>query len=1291
MDPKACASAVNSLASYCNNPSLYTIPSKQRKCEWMLFDSNDMKSAKDSLNADLVIKQNKVDIEPIHKNYQYKIPSKDQEALLQYDIIKLSHVIVKLYNDESLTEIKYEYLNEFYNRMHSFLIKSDNEIDHEYASNFFTVLTAMFALNFKSDKSNNDEHILKCIKISKFSKNLNENPKCIRCMKYTAEKCKENILVEEKKFLIFLKKFYDNLKPNTIKKILSYCFEVMYDSKFLLFLNAFSIINEIYSRNSDYRDIIIKEIINSASSFFDSEKSILTSNDRRKISIFTYGLMTLFQSTFNNQNFDIENMVDEFAKFCISLKNYLLYFYSKCSQRNPEYIDIFVKDISTMIKDFNWSVIIVLIKYSMDILTDLLNSNDFKLKILLIDNVFRLLSTLYQFTSEHCSEEIFEDHDNDNLKSYCSSISNDIKINNLMLSELIVMNSIIGKSKNDFHLKFSLNYYIYQLIYCNHNYAHTNGNIKEENIVLTNKLKLFKSMKSSFMNRNDLVNNHISSSRYYSFVVKNQVSSLGILKNIGKIIELIFEPTPTVRLKILRGLLNIIKKDPSVIDKESIYNITKIRMMDPSSLVREVSVELYGLTLFTNQQMNEQSICILLDRLNDIGLSVRKRVLKLLCDNVISINDLKIRSSTIVKTFTMIYDEPTIIALVKEIFQKFFVVPFQNTTIENNDINLFLEMISIVDIEQYDFELILNKLFGEQLMQYRKNFYNLAKQLIITLDSEKNSLSVSSALKYLTKIFPEMFYDDLFLFKNYLMEAKDTDSRFLSNICTILGNILPHVKIIKDEEIKYLQDILINFSTNKGASVISETVYALSSLIVFHSNNFSQIMDIFNKYTNFLEKNNNDSVNKSGLLRAIFTLSQIIRYFGFNILFIDVKNEKRLIDLTIMYISNEISEVSLKAVFLLGVLTCRNPTYLNKEDIKNFYINILNNDSNDKKHMILKSLLNILNDEYYRLKRTETSPDIKELYSKINSSYEVVSIICQTFIPLISEIFDNIELKIRQLILAIIYQTLSLGLVIPNQAINVLIAYSIDSNVEITIQSKSCLELFNSKYPGFIQSQISFGIRKACILRQSIYTTYQNIRGFNNDQTASLNFLYKMTKTSKHQRRNFIDIILKIFTEVETSYETKLFLFDNLVTFSYEWSDEIYFMLYKIIMILTGDFESHIVYLKNMSLESNILDEQLINKTISLLLLKDMTVHLVKKFNITLEELELYSPNNTKNANCKINVPKTEEITFEPFLTDIKNLSLIDLCHKMEEIDSKFTSLLTHPKETKKSPPKKRK
>lgn len=101
---------------------------------------------------------------------------------------------------------------------------------------------------------------------------------------------------------------------------------------------------------------------------------------------------------------------------------------------------------------------------------------------------------------------------------------------------------------------------------------------------------------------------------------------------LSRILRSMSEKQPTFRTKALRTLGQIILADPDILSLSNVRHQVALRISDPSPAVREAAIDLVAKHIASDPILGKEYYEVMRARINDTGLGVRKRVIRLLKD-----------------------------------------------------------------------------------------------------------------------------------------------------------------------------------------------------------------------------------------------------------------------------------------------------------------------------------------------------------------------------------------------------------------------------------------------------------------------------------------------------------------------------------------------------------------------------------------------------------------------------------------------------------------------------------
>ena len=117
------------------------------------------------------------------------------------------------------------------------------------------------------------------------------------------------------------------------------------------------------------------------------------------------------------------------------------------------------------------------------------------------------------------------------------------------------------------------------------------------------------------------------------------------------------EKQPTFRTKALRALGQIILADSDILSLTNVQQQVALRISDPSPAVREAAIELVSKHIASDPVLGKKYYEVMRGRINDAGLGVRKRVIKLLKDVYFKCDDTSMQAEIAESILSRITDE----------------------------------------------------------------------------------------------------------------------------------------------------------------------------------------------------------------------------------------------------------------------------------------------------------------------------------------------------------------------------------------------------------------------------------------------------------------------------------------------------------------------------------------------------------------------------------------------------------------------------------------------------------
>ncbi|XP_041792743.1 nipped-B-like protein A isoform X2 [Chelmon rostratus] len=681
-----------------------------------------------------------------------------------------------------------------------------------------------------------------------------------------------------------------------------------------------------------------------------------------------------------------------------------------------------------------------------------------------------------------------------------------------------------------------------------------------------------------------------------------------------QILRVLGESAIAVRTKAMKCLSEVVAVDPSILARSDMQRGVHGRLMDNSTSVREAAVELLGKFVLSRPQLTEQYYDMLIERILDTGISVRKRVIKILRDICLEQPTFSKITEMCVRMIRRVNDEEGIKKLVNETFQKLWFTP----TPAHDKETMTRKILNITDVVAacrdtgYDWfeQLLQNLLKSEEDASYKpakkacvQLVDNLVEHILKYEESLAENKGVNSTrlvacittLYLFSKIRAQLMVKHAMTMQPYLTTKCNTANDFMviCNVAKILELVVPLMEHPSETFLATIEEDLMKLIIKYGMTVVQHCVSCLGAVVNKVTHNYKFVWACFNKFYGALNKlkiqhqedpNSTTLVaNKPFLLRSLFTVGALARHFDFDLEEFKGTNKvvikEKVLELLLYFTKHEDEEVKSKAIIGLGFLVIMHPSQMFVPEVKSLYNGILadNSSSINLKIQILKNLQMYLQEEDTRMqeadrewKKLSKQEDLKEM-GDISSGMS--SSIMQLYLKQVLEAFFHTQSSVRHFALSVIALTLNQGLIHPVQCVPYLIAMGTDPEPSMRNKADQQLVEIDKKYTGFIHMKAVAGMKMSYNLQQAIDLSRGTIiRGFRQDETHSAlcSHLFTMIRGNRQHRRAFLISLLNLFDDsAKTEVNMLLFIADNLACFPYQSQEEPLFIMHHIDITLS--------------------------------------------------------------------------------------------------------------------------
>lgn len=791
-------------------------------------------------------------------------------------------------------------------------------------------------------------------------------------------------------------------------------------------LESLKIITNLFTRYQKHRQLVLDDILSSLIKLHSTKRSSRSYKcfNGDSIQMFSALILQLIQSEVSiscNEEVSFEEketfLLTSYEQSTETAKKFLTIFFSKCKVKQADFdfrpiFENFIQDLLITVNKPEWPVSEVLLNLLGLILVSQIQNeqSDVQSRVNSLEYLGQIVSQLRKDSLEYQKNPIKIEKVVERFK--VSSNQKEDSIFNLQSGLISYINSLVS---NDQSLQFSKYFLVAQWLKelnqlnaemtSNSNIEHDQDRVKTHAELELNRKKIF-----ALLSQKDLQCPNLDPTE--AFILSKYLSSLKktLDKNFDYYLINILNltgggsdaNTPTqVRSKAIKCLSLIIEADPQILLKQKVFSCVESNFLHQTISVREASVDLIGRFITIMPELTNHYYKLLSERILDVGVSVRKRVIKIFRDICLNQPDFEHLSEICVKILKRINDEDAIKKLVIETFYSIWFSPVNSKEI------LLKRVLNLVDVVS-EFNVITNQasleifesLFGSLIITNQNNSNEASsmlnikredeksnandqneKELLINrskdveksskkivdclienvLNTEANTNSTPQAYKRLVacfstlylfgKIKPDYFITHAEILLPYLniKSTNANDNQIINSAAKILECVVPLLQSPSNSFLISLEESLCKLIFQGGMMIVSSCISCLGTVVNKLTNNYKLAADCLFKFysnTSYLKKTVNPKAplevqTKSILFRVLFTLGLLSKHF-------DVESEQfkefkicskqDLFETFLYFINNFHPEVQQKALIGLGSFLTRNSDYMIRDEIKNLYL-----------------------------------------------------------------------------------------------------------------------------------------------------------------------------------------------------------------------------------------------------------------------------------------------------------------------------------------------------------------
>ncbi|KAJ7532193.1 hypothetical protein O6H91_14G075900 [Diphasiastrum complanatum] len=606
------------------------------------------------------------------------------------------------------------------------------------------------------------------------------------------------------------------------------------------------------------------------------------------------------------------------------------------------------------------------------------------------------------------------------------------------------------------------------------------------------------------------------------------------------------ESSPTPRAKALKAVSAIVEVDPGVLGDERVHHAVEGRFLDAAVSVREAAMELVGRHIVCQPEVAMKYFEKIAERIMDTGVSVRKRVIKIIRDICLSKCGFAKATDACIRIISRINDEEASIQdlVCKTFFEMWFEEPLnQHVKFHGEGGTVPLEISEraqqLVDVlkglpsHQPLVTIIKRSLALDFYTQGSKNFAPtivtqaavrnccelmckclmesiLKAEETTTENSEMRSLPYVLALHAFCTVDPTLCAPPsdpsrfAVTLQPYLKTQADTRdaAQLLQNIVSVIDAVIPLLRRpaqnFVEELDRDLRQLIIRYSF---LSVVHACIKCLSSLgkvAVKGVTSLGVLVRHFFRVLDLWQKGQNGVFEKPTALRSLFCLGLLARY-GAEV--IDVMddtevNMQKILCLYKHYLRSEDYDVKVRALQALGFFFLARPQFMMDKDMGKLLEAALSSTSESRiKLQTLRNFQDYLLDVEKQMGLDEAgndpaNGDARELTKGVPvaagaGDSNICGGIIQLHWDVILERCLDSDDQVRLAALKVVEIVLRQGLVHPITCVPHLIAMEVDQQELVLKLSHRLLVYMNEKYPSFVEHRLGDGLQLSFSFIQS--------------------------------------------------------------------------------------------------------------------------------------------------------------------------------------------------------------
>lgn len=673
-----------------------------------------------------------------------------------------------------------------------------------------------------------------------------------------------------------------------------------------------------------------------------------------------------------------------------------------------------------------------------------------------------------------------------------------------------------------------------------------------------------------------------------------------------------------IRTKSLRVVSNLLAQSPDIFSMPQVQKSLSERIFDTSPQVRDAAVDIVGKYILMKPQFAKDFYMILCDRSNDRGLAVRKRVIRLLHELYLVVDDEKIKVEIAERIIRRIDDEERIISdLATQYLTGFFfpelkvkagdiVDQYEQKKITSGVISVLERLWSRGEKNSRFLSNLFWKLFhsvkgtGSPEVKHTAKFIveNLAENASQSENTKTTEMYLGILSDFVGANGSFMTQDQLALLTSYIVDETPEAQTCCYYTLSIYHKSLDKVGPLRPQFLNEIQNILMKRLSKFNVRELCEGVPCLwqTSVMKGDVKKLAVVCISCLKTTepsSRLARANKDASGDPKLLRLLYILGNVGRYCNidsFLPLFSQFQpKEKAVTTVTellinkIIVFTNSSQSLSIRKVAVKNICTIciSHPLLFLSKSVLVLLDDVFNGDIEELKIVVIRSLIDFLNyeestaNEIAAMKNTKKPDDVDlGVFLGVTDKFlndGASASLMQRYLNKIMEFSLSGETDFALAATILLERIINQGLANPRIAISTIIALEMSQHKEIATISRNMHIKLHDKHESLIDKSYVEGVRAAANYRIKVSS---NLFMEFNDFSVFYHFL----KTNRQGKRKFLLGLCRSLDfdptepnqELDTHMKYVVFVINAISTLNFYNLEEAQTVIYGLGKILGG-------------------------------------------------------------------------------------------------------------------------